>query len=49
MDDTSVNLGGSTRDLLKEYKQRHEHANYDEAIRALLEESSTNQTPKISN
>lgn len=45
MDVTSVTLGKQVRD----YRNRHEYPNYNDAIRGLLEEASDKPTAEISN
>jgi len=37
MDATSIQCGKETRDMLAEYRDAHEYANYDEALRNLLQ------------
>lgn len=37
MDVTSIQIGGDTRDRLREYKDDHGYQNYDEAVRNLLQ------------
>jgi len=40
MDITTVSCDTSTRQALREYVEEHGHANYDEALRAMLTEVS---------
>jgi len=37
MDVTTIQCGKSTRDLLKEHRDKHGYDNYDEALRNLLQ------------
>jgi Arc/MetJ-type ribon-helix-helix transcriptional regulator len=48
MDVTSINLGKQVRNDLREYRDRHEFRNYNEAVRALIEEAADESAPEIS-
>lgn len=49
MDVTSITLGKRVRNDLRDYRDRHGHANYNETVRALLSEVSEVQPQPISN
>lgn len=49
MDVTSINLGKQVRNDLRNYRDRHEYRNYNEAVAALLSEASDKQPAEISN
>lgn len=38
MDITSVQVGSATREALAEYRDEHDHPNYNEALQDLLED-----------
>lgn len=49
MDVTSINLGKRVRNDLRDYRDRHEYANYNETVAALLSEASDEHPAEASN